>query len=228
MEPWSPDARPEEQLLVVSPELALVDPELAAAARAALPDRPLSTAAAVPAAPLEPPEPSEARPAEPPRRAARPPRRRVRRPVLLCVFAAALVLGVAHARDPVQGVMAGGRLDVPGAARQPGVEAAAAGVEARTPPKVLIWPQVAGAAAYRVELFRGGVRIYGGTTRETRLELPFSWRYEGLRRELVPGAYRWIVYPLLPQGTALAQGDAVVRSEWVIPRSTRAEIPLDG
>jgi hypothetical protein len=228
MEPWSADARSEEQLLVISPELALVDPELAAAARAALPDRPPSTFAAVRAAPLEPPEPNLARPAQPPRRSARPPRSRVRRPIILCAFAAALVLGVAHARDPVQGVMAAERLAVPEAARHPGLEASAAGVEARTPPKVLIWPQVEGAAAYRVELFRGGVRIYGGTTRETRLELPYSWRYEGRRRELAPGAYSWLVYPLLPQGAALAQGEAVVRSEWVIPRSTRGEIPLDG
>lgn len=76
------------------------------------------------------------------------------------------------------------------------------------------WAPVSGATAYRVEFFRGDARIYSAATTEPQLTLPPSWSFEGRKERLVPGAYRWYVWPVVG---GLRQSRASVQAALTIP-----------
>jgi hypothetical protein len=73
-----------------------------------------------------------------------------------------------------------------------------------------VWVAVPGATRYEVVFERAGKTVYRATTTLTRLELPPSWRFEGATHRLVPGRYRWTVWPL-KKGK---RGPAVVSSDY--------------
>jgi hypothetical protein len=64
----------------------------------------------------------------------------------------------------------------------------------RTAP-LLLWKPVKRAAYYNVQLYRGGRKVLSRWPRSARLQLDGSWRFEGHRRRLIPGHYRWYVWP---------------------------------
>lgn len=193
----------------ISPELALVDAELAARARAQLPDpgrwRP---------AWREPPAAPERRRLErellrqlleerrrrPEVRApaGEPRRRRVSVDVLVPAAAAAVVLVIMSALLAFDGGLVDSSRPVLLDAPQP---AAAQTPPARFRPpssgRLFAWAPVAAASAYELRLLRRGRLIYRMTTPNTRVIIPTSWVFRGRRYRLVAGRYGWQVRPLL-------------------------------
>jgi hypothetical protein len=205
------------ELEPLSPELALVDPELAERAREALriaaevPERApqaLRVAAAKPRIPAVE-APANAGPAPRP----------VRRHASLMRAAAALavpsiILNVALLRDrapvvnaprtahSVWGVAAASKSIVDTALRPstaPKRRRAASGAAqpARTSaaPKVLRWKKLAGARMYDVVIWRDGRRVRDVWTREASVSVrSVACATSGVR--FAPGSYLWFVYPV--------------------------------
>jgi hypothetical protein len=157
----------------VSPELALVDPDLAARLRSTLPDPGCFVPASLPS--LRPPRRVAPVPAPAPRRAA--PRRRLTRVAASAVAAAALgsllLLGRPH-ETGTSGPEAS-------AAAQGASRAAAERASRRYG-----WSRLPGVEEYAVTLLRGREVVHRAIARETAFTVP-----RGLR--LAPGRYTWVV-----------------------------------
>jgi hypothetical protein len=189
-------------MTTITPELALIDPELAAAARALLPEpgrfRPASCALPAPAESLRAPLPPLTAVPLPPL-SAQPAARaqpgsahvpRSRRVAYAASFACIATIAV--------GALGFTQLSGPGPA--PATASTQAMVTERAlraraaqdvqAASTYTWPAVPGAEAYEVTLLRGGQPIYQATTRELALELPNDLR-------LHPGQYAWSVKPRL-------------------------------
>jgi hypothetical protein len=54
---------------------------------------------------------------------------------------------------------------------------------------------VRGAHYYNVQLFRKGRKILSVWPTRTRYQLKRRWTYQGKLRRLIPGKYRWLVWP---------------------------------
>lgn len=226
----------------MSPELALVDPELAERARVSLP----TTAAGGPQirTPAAPPVPPSARPIEPraelevdgreaggaPERARRRGRRVLVAFVVLVLWPATVAGGYATA----QWLSVGDGGEPASADAQsvaPSPEASATPAAPTDPPaqevgRVFSWPPVDGAVAYRVEFFRGNEQVLAATTKAPRIEVPSSWRHAGGEERLSPGVYRWYVWPVRP-GRGAKDGPAIVQARLEITRE-QARPPPQG
>jgi hypothetical protein len=62
-------------------------------------------------------------------------------------------------------------------------------------PLLLRWLPVHGARYYNVQLFRKGRKILSVWPTQPRYQLKRQWRYRGKLVRLVPGKYRWLVWP---------------------------------
>ena len=62
-------------------------------------------------------------------------------------------------------------------------------------PPLLRWLPVHGARYYNVQLFRKGRKILSVWPTRPQYQLKRQWRYRGKLRRLVPGKYRWLVWP---------------------------------
>jgi hypothetical protein len=62
-------------------------------------------------------------------------------------------------------------------------------------PPALKWTPVRRATYYNVQLFRDGRKILSAWPENARYQLKNRWTYQGKRRRLVPGKYRWLVFP---------------------------------
>jgi hypothetical protein len=62
-------------------------------------------------------------------------------------------------------------------------------------PPVLRWTPVRRATYYNVQLFRNGRKVLSAWPEKARYRLKTRWTYAGKRRRLVPGKYRWVVWP---------------------------------
>jgi hypothetical protein len=87
---------------------------------------------------------------------------------------------------------------------------------AMDPLRLFIWPQVSGATTYKVEFFRHGRRIFRALGANARFELPLSWRYQGRRLRLTPGAYTWRVSPGFGRAPHIHYRAPIVRSTWTL------------
>jgi hypothetical protein len=67
-------------------------------------------------------------------------------------------------------------------------------MRARRPP-LLRWTPVRGARYYNLQLSRGGRKILSVWPSHPRYQLKRRWEYGGKARRLVPGRYRWRVWP---------------------------------
>jgi hypothetical protein len=83
-----------------------------------------------------------------------------------------------------------------------------------TRPPLLVWRRVAGARYYNVQLFRGRKKVFTGWPTRTRLQLRAKWTNRGRTERLLPGRYRWFVWPGYTNprryGTLLGQSTFVV------------------
>ena len=177
----------------ISPELVLVDPDLAARARAALPDEPW-------------PAPIRIEP----RTRRRRPRFPVAGPLAIVVYAAFLgILGVSllPTREPPTFV----------AEDRTSQEAApAVATGRRKPPRLkpartLGWAPRAGAAYYELALFRNGRRFYQARTRTPWLTFPRNVRF-------TPGEYRWTVRPVRSDERAGRLSEPIVDTTFRVDR----------
>jgi hypothetical protein len=60
---------------------------------------------------------------------------------------------------------------------------------------LLRWTPVRGARYYNLQVFRGGRKILSVWPSRPRYKLTSRWSYGGKIRRLVPGRYRWRVWP---------------------------------
>jgi hypothetical protein len=81
-------------------------------------------------------------------------------------------------------------------------------------PRTFVWPPVSGAAFYRVEFFRGRRKVFEASPTKPRLELPLSWSHGGRRFRLTRGKYRWEVRPAFGARSRPRYGPPVTRSTW--------------
>ena len=204
----------------VSPELALVDPGLAEWARQRLPAPPDT---------LEELGAARTRPLSAETSARRPRRRRSR-----FLTSAGMLVILAGT-----GFLVGSRADVetPPAApltaiAEPQPSAPRTGASERvnesaaptrsprrstgaaTATRRFAWPPVAGATGYHVELFKGPALIFRDETKKPAIVIPRRWRFNGRRRSLEPGAYRWYVWPRVG---GQRQAKATVQARLVVP-----------
>lgn len=209
----------------ISPELALVDPELAARAREALPARPVTF--------LPPPRPAPGIhlvAAEPPDSAPR--ERRFSQSVLVLLAAGVLLASVGSATallldrrgEGTAPLVEGREPTAPTTVRsEPVRQTPPPTVPVPAPPlpdpvtaPVFTWAPVAGAQSYRFVLFRGGIRIYEVVTRTSRHALPRRWTFGGKPHRLSTGTYRWVVIPRLRVAGGLRDGKAVVDASYTV------------
>jgi len=71
-----------------------------------------------------------------------------------------------------------------------------AGAVVRGPVR-LAWAPVKRARYYNVQLHRNGVKVLSVWPTKPQLKLAKSWRYGGKKQRLLPGFYRWFVWPAL-------------------------------
>lgn len=171
----------------ITPELALVDPDLAAAARALLPEpgafRPAwRTNAARRVLVTEVSSPPVSASVSSP---VTTPRRRVGRRAALSVVGVAAVSGAALALTvsnvAIRGTATGVGTDAPPSSRIAATREAPA---ART----YHWPSVPGARGYRITITRDQRIVFESTTTKATIDLPASL-------EFPPGRYTWSATP---------------------------------
>jgi hypothetical protein len=183
---------------VVSPELALVDPELAVRARELLEPRDTIdhleqlSAIARRSALASGADTNSASPAATQRRVRRRSARAAAGVATAVAMSAALLLGV---RVDLRGSDAVADPTTPSSIVDPAQEPPA-GVRAQAPQR-FAWAPTDGAAAYHVEVFRGATKVFAADTKQPLAELPASWTYGGALQRLDPGEYRWYVWPIV-------------------------------
>ena len=208
----------------ISPELVLVDPDLAAGARAALPDRPWPASVRI-----EPPTPT--------------PDRRIPVAEILSILSLAALVGILGvsllpARDQPTLAAEGQRIQpaapspttgastrpatpqgtnsstkrTGGAPRKPAVKPSSARKPARfQPARTFAWASQARAAYYQVAFFRNGRRFYQRRTSSPRVILP-------RRVQFTPGDYRWTVRPAVRVQNGMRLAAPIVDSKFRIGR----------
>jgi hypothetical protein len=214
------------ELDLISPELALVDPELARAARELLPDRP-HFGAHVPALREQAVFVERLRDALEPIPDLQRPRPRFRVGRLLSatgLIALGVLLtllvgrenGSAPIREQTQSVAASVSPD-----QTPAKPATATALHAPAlPGQTFVWVAAPGASAYEFQLFESGQRIFRARVVKPRLALSGRWRQDGRPYALVPGAYRWYVWPVSSR-TKRQSSVATVQAKLVIEGQAR-------
>ena len=206
----------------ISPELVLVDPELADAERAKLADRPTTPAArpARPAIVSAPPLAERARATRPPA-AERLGSRRLLIGVAAATVATVLFFDVrVEVGDIPASATRGARQAAavpphPASKRRlakpkhtptgkparvgtrPRSRGSRASKAAAASPRRFAWAPTPRASGYYVEFFRGPRRVFARETSDAAIEIPVKWRYNGVERSFMPGEYRWYVWPVI-------------------------------
>ncbi len=175
----------------ISPELVLVDPDLAAGARAALPDHPWPAPARI-----QSPTPTL--------------QRRIPVAAILSFLSFAALVGILGvsllpSRDQPTFAAEGQRI-------QPAASPSGARKLPRfKPARTFAWVSQARAAYYQVAFFRNGRRFYQRRTRSARVTLPRRVRF-------TPGDYRWTVRPAFRARNGMRLADPIVDSTFRIGR----------
>ncbi|HMC71429.1 MAG TPA: HYR domain-containing protein, partial [Mycobacteriales bacterium] len=64
-----------------------------------------------------------------------------------------------------------------------------------TAPPLLLWVPANDADYYNVQVYRGGTKVLSVWPTKASYRLSERWRFEGKAYSLVPGKYRWFVFP---------------------------------
>lgn len=91
---------------------------------------------------------------------------------------------------------------------------AAARLAARQP-HAFGWVSVPKATYYRVRFFRDGRKVFEALPVQPRIVLRGKWRFNGRRYRLDAGRYRWVVEPGFGPPSRKQYGKAVVTADWV-------------
>jgi hypothetical protein len=183
--------RPSPHAALLSPELALVDPDLAAAARALLPEPLL----------IRPPHTRHVR-----RRAVRS-WRLERRDLTIAIVG--LLVGVAMGAVVTRaGDRAGGE------AREPAVTPAATS-PARAP-LTIRWTPSTAASYFDFVLWRDGARVLDAWPTTAHTVVPAVWSYRGKRYELTRGRYAWFVYPGVGRRSEARYGPLTAKGQFTV------------
>ena len=85
----------------------------------------------------------------------------------------------------------------------------------KTPvPRRFAWAPVAGADAYRVEIFLAEARVFSAISKTAQLTVPGRWRLGGKLHTLTAGEYRWYVWPIT---SGRRSQNAVVQATLTVP-----------
>jgi hypothetical protein len=91
-----------------------------------------------------------------------------------------------------------------------------------TSPPQLAWRAISGAAYYNLQMSSLGKKkarkILSVWPKQPHYRLAASWRYRGKRVKLVPGRYRWLVWPGYGKRTAHKYGPLMGQSVFVVAR----------
>jgi hypothetical protein len=89
-------------------------------------------------------------------------------------------------------------------------------------PPLLRWTPVRGAEYYNVQLFRNGRKILTVWPARSQYQLKRRWTYRGEVRRLVPGKYRWLVWPGFGRRSKADYGRRIGPGTFVVrrPRTT--------
>lgn len=87
-----------------------------------------------------------------------------------------------------------------------------------TTPPVLRWAAVRGASYYNVQLWRNGKKILTAWPSAPRFGLRSSWVYRRATIRLVPGTYRWYVWPGIGSRAAARYGKLLGSRTFVVRR----------
>lgn len=98
--------------------------------------------------------------------------------------------------------------------------APAAGARVSSPP-LLAWRPVPRAVYYNVQLYRGAVKVLSTWPTSSRLQLRTHWSYLGREQRLVPGTYRWLVWPRYGRGAAGRYGALLGQSTFTVTARER-------
>ena len=207
----------------ISPELVLVDPELAPRARALLPELPWNWQPGT----REAGQPIALRIVQVSGPAKRSHWRLAAASALAAAAAAAFGLGVSIAapdggetariepRPPVATPAVSTVSNRPARPKpKPKPKPSSSQARAEGAPPRFVWPGVANAKGYRVAFYREGRQIFERDVTATGFQLSPSWTYRGRFYGLEKGVYRWVVWPLL--GAARNQGRAIISARYVV------------
>ena len=119
-----------------------------------------------------------------------------------------------------------GVVGVPGPAtpprKRPTISPAAGSVFGADAPPLLVWPSVRRARYYNVQIFRGERKLLSVWPTRPRYQVKRSWRFRGKPRRLVPGSYRWMVWPGYGRRAKGRYGKPIVRSTFSIKKPAAA------
>jgi hypothetical protein len=225
----------------VSPELVLVDPELAARERASLslPVAPLARVA--PEAPSRGDVVDESA-VTPAAEIEQQPERlqwHRRRPWPLLAGAAAVIVGslllldvrVEVGKSPASAEPTSPGITAPALPSEPPVSPSpvsprpksarprsSSGPKRDLSPKLqsrrFAWAPAKGATGYRVEIRKGSKLIFARETTRPEVEIPRTWKRDGVKHALRPGEYRWYVWPIVAGSRSTK---AIVQASLSIP-----------
>ena len=98
----------------------------------------------------------------------------------------------------------------------PGPRLLAPALDARlTSPPVLRWTPVRGASYYTVQLYRGG-KVLSAWPRHAFMRLKRAWQFDGRLYRLVPGRYRWYVWPGFGSRAEARYGPLIGRGRFIV------------
>jgi hypothetical protein len=81
---------------------------------------------------------------------------------------------------------------------------------------LLRWTAIPKAAYYNVQLFRGGHKLLTTWSSKPQFRLPRRWPLDGKLVRLVPGRYRWYVWPGIGKPAAARYGKLLGSSSFVV------------
>lgn len=75
------------------------------------------------------------------------------------------------------------------------------------------WAPAPGASGYHIEFFKGAMLVFSANTTKPQLTVPARWNEAEKTRSLTSGEYRWYVWPVV-SGTRSSQ--AIVQTKFVV------------